>query len=208
MSVVGGTIETKDFPINFSSVDGNFNKVVHNGTLNLKVAKLDNNGQPIYEEEGYYVSEIVDLEDKFQRFNILTPSFTNSGTTYPSTFKMETRSGSSPARLGTWLEVDPVTYEIKSPTNRYIQVRIIFYAGYEFEDEVLSDFNNENDAKLFNGNLQLIDSTDGLKLKRNHRIKIAKTFDWNDIGTLGKYKFKESEWRRFDSFRLVHESEV
>ncbi|MEQ6356562.1 hypothetical protein ABNX05_18220 [Lysinibacillus sp. M3] len=208
MSIVGGNVEIKDFIIDFTSPNGNFNKTSYDGSLHLKVSKVDNSGKPIYEEEGVYYSDIIDLKDKFKKFDKVVATFTNSGVNQPSSFTIETRSGASAYTLGEWVAVAPTTNEIKSTINRFIQVRFIFKSGYEYEDEVLSDFNSENDALLFNGNTSLIDTTNGLSLKRNHKIKVAKTFDWQGIGTLGTYVFKESEWRRFDSFRLFHESEV
>ena len=128
MTIIGGNLEKKEIglPITISGTHRKteINKVT--GLLQLVEIDKDGEGKPIYEDEGTWTSDVINLGDKFQDFEKV---FTTNTNTASSTFAVLTRVSDNGS---TWSDWTPIAMDgtIQSETKQYIQVKIDLFAGF------------------------------------------------------------------------------
>lgn len=194
MATVGGNIETKQIGLPIENKGTYFNTSFDEatGTIGLKKTYVDANNLPVYKEEGYWISEIIDLKDKFDSYEKVFTTHTDYGA---SSIAIYTRTSTDNTA---WSEWKAIAYDgsILSPINRYVQVKIEFYAGF-ITDVYLApkaDFMGEN---------MFVEDNSGLRLKRNYNFDMTMDDTWTDEGSIHKKKITRDEWVRIDSLNLM-----
>lgn len=128
MTIVGGNLEHKEIglPIGVSGTHNNTEIDSATGYLRLVQVDTDGQGNPVYAEEGTWVSDVINLEDKFHDFEKVFASNIDNGT---SSFAILTRVSDNNIDWSDWVAVG---YDgaILSDTKQYIQVRVDLFAGF------------------------------------------------------------------------------
>ncbi|WPK11819.1 LamG-like jellyroll fold domain-containing protein [Lysinibacillus louembei] len=191
MTIVGGNLERKEIglPIGVSGTHNNTEIDLTTGYLRLAQVDTDGQGNPVYAEEGTWVSDVINLEDKFHDFEKVFASNIDNGT---SSFAILTRVSDNNIDWSDWVAVG---YDgaILSDTKQYIQVRVDLFAGFVTDVFLISEFENENDKKLFEKR-DYIDTINGLRLKRDYEIGMTVDETWNKEGSLHRYKNNRNEF--------------
>lgn len=202
MPTVGGVIERKKIGLPLGSSGGTFYNTYYDNTDNsikLSVSKLDGNGNPVYEEEGYWISDKIDLQDKFKDYEkIFTTHVDNGG----SNIVIQTRTSDDGINWDSWTPI-AMDGTIQSETKQHIQVKIIFYAGFVTDVYLISDFDNEDEKKIFEDNT-FIDTANDLRLKREYEFDMELDESWNDEGSLHRKLINRDEWLRIDGLNIMN----
>ena len=145
MAVIGGNLETKEIglPFGLSGTFQNTQVDTTTGFLRLVEIDRDSSGNPIYADEGYWESDVIDLVDKFTDYDKI---FITSKSMGSDSYAVQTRVSEDSI---IWSDWTPVALDgaIQSDTKRYVQVKIILYAGFVSETVVInkSEFTNSNE---------------------------------------------------------------
>ncbi|MFJ6207302.1 hypothetical protein [Lysinibacillus sp. NPDC092081] len=141
MTVVGGNIERKEIglPIGVSGTHNNTEINRATGLLQLMQVDVDDQGRPIYTEQGSWTSDVIDLGDKFKDFEKVFTTNTNNGA---SSFAVLTRVSDNDKDWSEWTAI-AMDGAIQSDVKQYIQVRIDLFAGFVTDTFIIAkgDFN-------------------------------------------------------------------
>jgi len=128
MTTVGGILERKEIglPIGVSGTHNNTEIDSVTGHLRLAQVDTDGSGNPIFAEEGTWISDVINLEDKFADFEKVFSSSLDKGS---SSIAILTRVSDNNMDWSDWVAVG---YDgaILSDTKQYIQIRIDIFAGF------------------------------------------------------------------------------
>lgn len=192
-------IETKE--IGFAvGVNGTHHNTIYDEiskTIQLAVSGQDDNGNKVYFNEGYWISETINLGDKFLDYEkLFITNVDNSG----SSVSAETRVSNDGVTFGEW---SPIAADgnIQSETMQYIQIKVNFFAAVSVQSIVISNFKSSLDSNLFDSNY--IDTSNGLKLKRNYNFNMEKDSSWIEEGSIHRKKITRDEWIRIDKLLLT-----
>ena len=205
MAIIGGNLENKEIglPIDVSGTHSNTQIDTTTGYLTLKQIDTDGSGRPVYVDKGTWISDVIDLQDKFADFGkIFTTSVTNGN----SSIAVLTRVSDN----GTvWSEWIAVAYDgtIQSDTKQFIQVRIDFFAGFVTDVFLVSEFNNVNDVNLLDNNI-FIETSNGLRLKRNYEFNMTIDNSWSEEGSLYRKPITRSDWLKIDKLNVLRKEIV
>lgn len=192
MTIVGGNLERKEIglPIGVSGTHNNTEIDLTTGYLRLAQVDTDGQGNPVYAEEGTWVSDVINLEDKFHDFEKVFASNIDNGT---SSFAILTRVSDNNIDWSDWVAVG---YDgaILSDTKQYIQVRVDLFAGFVTDVFIIS--NSDFEANEF------VEISNNIKLKRDYQYNMVLDSSWADVGSLHRKKITRSEWVRIDRFEV------
>lgn len=200
-TTVGGVIETKEIGLTIGVDKGIFNNAFYDSTDNtikLAITDTDGFGNPIYAEQGSWISEVINLSDKFLDYDKVFTNHTDNGA---SSIAISTRTSHDSM---TWDDWTPVALDgtIQSETKQFIQVRIDFFAGYVTDVFLISEFDNEEDRDLFTDKTY-IDTSNGLRLKREYEWDMTKDATWTDTGSLHRKAISRADWLRVDKLNVT-----
>lgn len=127
-TVAGNHIETREIglPFGLSGRHSNTRINEETGFLQLTEIDYDGKGKPVYSDEGYWESDPIDFAEKFTDYDKV---FITSTHVASDTYSVQTRVSDDTL---TWSDWTPIAEDgtIQSETKRYIQVRIVLYAGF------------------------------------------------------------------------------
>ncbi|AEO93622.1 gp363 [Bacillus phage G] len=194
-----GVLETKEIGLPISTSGTHFNTEIDEVTNTLRLKKVDTDatGTVLYASEGYWISNVIDLGDKFADFDKIFTTNVNAGS---SSFSIFTRVSDNSITWSDWVAI-AVDSTIQSETKQYIQIKINLFAGYTDSVFLISSFKNANDVNLFD-NKNFIDTSNGLKLKRNYSFDMIKDETWKDTGSLHRMFITRSEWLKIDRLEV------
>lgn len=190
MVAVGGNSEQKPIGLKFGVSGTHNNTELVNGKVQLKQIGVDWDNFPIYAETGTWTSDIIDIGDNFADFGKVFASNINQGN---SSITIETRTSSNGTTFDEWKFVD-LDGTILSQKNKYIQVRVNFFAGIvTYEQSVLDRFESNN----------YVDKSSGLKLKTNYKLDMTLDSSWLEEGSLHRKLITRDEWLRIDKMNVL-----
>ncbi|MED4552856.1 hypothetical protein P9305_08990 [Lysinibacillus capsici] len=128
MTTVGGILERKEIGLSIGVSGTHNNTEIDSVTGHLRLAQVDTDGSgnPIFAEEGTWISDVINLEDKFADFEKVFSSSLDKGS---SSIAILTRVSDNNMDWSDWVAVG---YDgaILSDTKQYIQIRIDLFAGF------------------------------------------------------------------------------
>lgn len=128
MTTVGGILERKEIGLSIGVSGTHNNTEIDSVTGHLRLAQVDTDGSgnPIFAEEGTWISDVINLEDKFADFEKIFSSSLDKGS---SSIAILTRVSDNNMDWSDWVAVG---YDgaILSDTKQYIQIRIDIFAGF------------------------------------------------------------------------------
>ncbi|MEQ6355278.1 hypothetical protein ABNX05_11670 [Lysinibacillus sp. M3] len=188
MTTVGGNTEKKEIGLSIGVSGTHNNTEIDKATGYLRLAQvdIDGSGNLIYAEEGVWVSDVINLEDRFQSFDKV---FTNNTENGSSSFAVLTRVSDNGENWSEWIAIAE-DGAIQSETKQYIQVRIDLFAG--FVTDLFSISNSDFEINAF------VETSNGLQLKRNYKYDMTEDETWSDTGSLHRKKITRDEWLRID----------
>lgn len=193
MTIVGGNLERKEIglPIGVSGTHNHTEIDSATGYLRLTQVDTDGQGNPVYAEEGTWVSDVINLEDKFHDFEKVFASNIDNGT---SSFAILTRVSDNNINWSDWVAVG---YDgaILSDTKQYIQVRVDLFAGFVTDVFLVANADFESN--------EFVEDSNGLKLKRNYQYDMTLDSTWSDTGSLHRKKINRNEWVRIDRLNVI-----
>lgn len=221
-TIVGGIVETKEIGLSIGISKGTHNDTFFDTTDNsikLKILGKDANNNPVYKEEGFWISDVIVIDDKFLNYQKIFTTHTNNGSLIDkslSSIKIQTRVSKDGINWDGWVDTNTdgtinsaTTWQetlgdgtIVTHVKRYAQVKIIFKAGFITDVFLISEFDDEADKDIFVDNT-FIDTTNGLRLKRNYEWELTKDATWSDTGTLHRKVISRNEWLRLDKLNVV-----
>lgn len=185
-------IETKEIGISLGVGKGTFYNVEFvSGKLQLE----KNNGT--YKKEGYWVSEVMDIEGKFREYDKLALSKKQFTKDY---YKVETRTSDDGQNFNDYAAIT-AGGSIMSPKKRYIQVKITFYAGMIEEFVQLFEFNDSDEVNEWHEN-DYITTENGLRLKTDYQYDMTQDTSWNEDGTLLRQLVEVAKFKQINSLEL------
>ena len=165
------TIEEKEIGLGLELEEGTFESVTltEDGVL-----VLQENPEPIgqYITEGYWESEVIDLQYKFKEFKkiSLTSNIPDS-----SQVGIEVRMSDSGSDFTPYQQTaEDGTFQ--SPARRFIQVKINLYAGYTALNNII-DFKEKESLEEIQKSYYFESTEDGLKINSNETIAIPMELD-------------------------------
>lgn len=193
MAIVGGNLERKEIGLSFGVSGTHRNTEIDEvtGLLRLAQVDVDGSGNPIYAEEGTWISKVINLEDKFLDFEKVVTTHTTNGA---STFTISTRTSANSMDWSEWTAI-AVDGTIQSDTKQYIQVKIDLFAG--FVTDVFKISNSDFEINEF------VEASNSLRLKRDYQHDMTLDSKWTDIGSLHRKKVTRDEWVRIDRLEVV-----
>ncbi|WP_107838620.1 hypothetical protein [Metasolibacillus meyeri] len=193
MTTVGDNLERKEIglPIGVSGTHNNTEIDAATGYLRLAQVDTDGQGNPVYAEQGTWISDVINLEDKFHDFEKVFSNSIDNGT---SSIAILTRFSDNNIDWSDWIAAG---YDgaILSDTKQYIQIRIDLSAG--FVTDVFLVANSDFESNAF------VEDSNGLRLKRNYQHDMPIDSTWVDAGSLYKKKIIRDEWVRIDRLQVV-----
>lgn len=193
MAIVGGNLEKKEIELSIGVSGTHRNTEIDEVTGRLRLAQVDvdGSGNPIYAEEGTWISKVINLEDKFLDFEkVVTTHITNGG----SSFTISTRTSANSMDWSEWTAI-AVDGTIQSETKQYIQVKIDLFAGF-----VTDNFKISNSDFEFN---EFVEASNSLRLKREYQQDMTLDSSWSDTGSVHRKKITRDEWLRIDKLNVV-----
>lgn len=197
MAIQGGVIETKTIGLSIGTTGTFVNTELVNGQIQLK--KKD--GTNFLHEEGEWISPVIDIGDNFQAFGKVFTTHVNSGS---SSIAILTRTSDDGINFDAWTAT-AVDGAILSVKRRYISIKVVFYAAFGDSNIIISQLDNQTEAlKFFNS--EWIDTSSGLKLRRNYEFGMSKSSTWSDTGTLHKKIMTRSDWAKISTLNVKKNS--
>lgn len=192
MTIVGDNVEHKEIglPIGVSGTHNNTEIDSATGYLRLAQVDTDGQGNPVYAEEGSWISDVINLEDKFTDFEKVFSTSISNGT---SLIAILTRVSDDNIDWSEWTAT-AMDGTIQSDTKQYIQVRIDLFAGFVTDVFIVS--NNDFEANEF------VEVSNNIKLKRDYQYNMALDLSWADVGSLHRQKITHDEWVRIDRLEV------
>lgn len=184
-------IEQKDIGLSIGT-SGTFKntELGEDGKVRLKVLGTTDKGEKHYEPEGEWISDIINIGDKFREFGKLFTDHTPAGT---SSMEMYSRTSNDGRTFDEWKTVlEDGT--IQSEKRTHIQVKLVFKAGKVADNKSLGNALSEN---------EYIETSGSLKLKRNYQRDLAMDDRWSGEGSLHRIKVTRDEWTRIDSLNVT-----
>lgn len=200
MAIIGGNIEQKDLglAINLTGTHSGTEIDPVTGYLQLKVKEVSANLTNIYESEGTWTSDIIDLEDSFLQYGkVFTTDVANGG----SSIAVETRTSDDGFTWEEWIAV-AMDGTIQSVKKQRVQIRIKLFAGYQTDVYLISDFDNVNDVDLLTPK-DFIETNNGLRLKREYNFDMTLDTSWSEEGSLHRKNITRDEWVRIDKMNVL-----
>lgn len=196
---VGGIVEEKDIGLSVST-SGTFTntELTEDGKVRLKIVELNESGEPIYATQGEWVSEVINIGDKFKEFGKLLTAHTSEGT---SSIKAYSRTSNNGVAFDPWIEILE-DGSIQSEKRLYIQVKIVFKSGKVINATSAGDITVPDGIDLFSEN-KYVETQGGLKLKRNHKRDMTLDSTWTGEGSLHRIKVNRDEWLRIDNLNIA-----
>lgn len=197
---MASVLEVKEIGLAIGTSGTHENTFYDETTKSIKLVKTvesDGDGKPLYEEFGQWTSDVVNLEDNFNDFQKVFAKNTDEGTSH---IVIQTRVSDDGIQFDEWI---PLAEDgtIQSETKQYVQVRIQFYAGLVPKEQIVSDFNKTANASLFD-DTTFIDTTNGLRLKRDHPMDMEADTSWTDEGSIRRVKIHRDDWIRIDGISV------
>ena len=194
MTVVGGNLESKEIGLVFGLSGKHTDTRVDEttGFLTLAIVDVDIFGYPVYAEEGYWESDVIDFAEKFLDYDKVFITSTNMGA---DTYAIQTRVSDDSV---TWSEWKPIALDgtIQSDTKRYIQVKILLFAGFVTDTFAISNTDFEKNEFVEADNT-------GIKLKRDYKYDMSLDTAWTEEGSLHRKLITRDEWVRIDKMNVL-----
>lgn len=189
------TVETKEIGISFGVDKGSYNKTeVVNGSLKLKKVS---GSESIFEKQGYWESEVIDIAGKFKEYDKLAVTKTQFT---DDLYKVETRTSDDNIAFNDYIAIS-VGGSILSPKKRYIQIRINLYAGYVNENVKVSEFNNVLETDKW-ADSSMVDTDTGLKLKKDFVYNMTPDNTWTNEGSLLRQPIKKTKFKQINTLGM------
>ncbi|MEC1179201.1 hypothetical protein P9B03_11960 [Metasolibacillus meyeri] len=189
MTTVGGNLERKEIglPIGVSGTHNNTEIDAATGYLRLAQVDTDDQGNPVYAEKGTWISDVINLEDKFHDFEKV---FSNSIDNGASSIAILTRVSDNNVDWSEWTAV-AIDGAILSDTKQYIQVRIDLLAGFVTDVFIIANSDFENNEFVEE---KLIIEGDYIIPKLTSNTSSDAGFAFSET----EYSSSYSAWRAFD----------
>ena len=193
-------VETKEIGINIGINKGNYvNTEFKNDYIQLKQVSVQEDGSPVYEKEGYWESEVVDLIGKFKEYDKIAVSVVKHTS---DTYAILTRVSDDGIEFTEYV-VTTTDGKMQSKTARYVQVKINLFAGAIGGEISLYDplYSIGNDIIDWD-NSEYLEVRDSIKLKTDYNFTMNKDETWSETGTLHRSEINPSEWRKINSIQV------
>lgn len=191
---MAAVIETREIGIDTGIGLGTYHNTEYiNGNIQLRQKEVNENGKPIYSMEGHWESDIVDLVDKFKEYDNVALAKTQQT---KDIYSIETRVSDDGVIFSEYQATTPEG-KVQSPMKRYIQVKLNFFAGL-INQVYTTSFNTEVEAGDWR-NGEFVDTSSGLKLKKDYVLPMEKDATWIEAGSLHRKLIKKEDWKQINS---------
>lgn len=144
MAIVGSNLESKEIGLSIGLSGTHYNTEIDavTGYLKLKNIDIDANGNPLYADEGYWISDVINLGDIFGDFDKVFATEVINGA---SSLAVQTRVSDDGNDWSNWTPV-AMDGTIQSDTKQYVQVKINLYAGFVHDVFTINKREYEQDS--------------------------------------------------------------
>jgi hypothetical protein len=198
VAIIMATIVDVGIPIDLSK--GTFDNVEYvDGKLQLTEKNEDEtlpNSKKIYNEYGFWESEVIDLVDAFKDFDRIVANITNHTKDKITIYTRTSSDGFS------WTPYVPINIDntIASPIGRYIQIKVSFTAGVTDELITIDDFNSGDEVKFESNEFVQFDGK--LSLKKYYEFDMTKDNTWIEEGSLFRKVIPKSKLKKIDTIQV------
>lgn len=192
------TIETIGVPIDLKKGIHSNTELVDNKIQLKKLSATYDKTANIYTDEGFWLSDIIDLADKYTSLGNLAITNISTGS---STYKAYTRTSDDNIVWSDFIEIQAVTGRMMSPPQRYVQVKLSFNGSISNREEMIYDFVESESAKFKDNDYVKFDGN--LQLKKEFQYTMSKDANWTSEGTVFKKKIENTKLKRIDSINFV-----
>lgn len=191
-------IETKEIGIDTGIESGTYHNTERvDGSVQLRRAGETKEGEVIYHLEGYWESEIIDLVGKFKEYDKIALSKKQGK---KDKYAILTRVSSDKKNFSEYVATTP-DGRVQSKMKRYIQIKLVFYAGLKNQEVLISYFNSPESVEEWANN-QFVETGESLKLKKDFLYDLNKDNSWSEEGSLHRKKMDKNNWGRIDSMEI------
>jgi hypothetical protein len=198
VAIIMATIVDIGIPIDLSK--GTFNNVEYvDGKLQLTEKDEDEtlpNGKKIYNEYGFWESEVIDLVDAFKDFDRIVANVINHTKDKITIYTRTSSDGFS------WTPYVPINIDntIASPIGRYIQIKVSFTSGVTDELITVDDFNSGDEVKFESNEFVQFDGK--LSLRKSYEYDMTKDNTWSEEGSLFRKVIPKSKLKKINTIQV------
>lgn len=184
---------TQEIGIPIDLTRGTFvNTEIKNGKLQLREVSIDDDGNSIFVDAGYWESEMIDIKDKFTAFIKVTKDIIIKG---KGTYKIFTQSSTDSIAWTDYVEINYADGSILSPVGLFARIKIEITAKRINSTRTVDDFNEK--GKYTNDYLNT--SNGYLEFKKNYVLGGVKDEIWTNEGKVFSSLVKRTKFKKINS---------
>lgn len=174
------------------------NTEIFNGKLRLRKTGEDYTSTNVYVNSGFWLSEKIDLVDKYNSLENLAISSIVNGS---STYKAFTRTSDDSITWDNYVEINYINGKMMSVPKRFIQIRIEFIGGKQTKTDTVHDFDGGKSALFVNNKFIKLDGN--LQLRKEYSDNMTLDTTWSDTGFLFRKKISRTDFKKVNSISII-----
>lgn len=192
-------IETKEIGVDVGVETGTYHNTEYvDGKIQLTHVGETVQHKPVYEIEGYWESEVIDLVDKFREYDKVVLSKVHEDI---DVVAILTRVSDDGVNFDDYTATTPEG-KVQSEMKRFIQVKLSFFAGMTNEGMFIDDFSDENSINNWEDNTFIEISEGSLKLRKEYSFEMNKKETWEEEGSVHKITVNKDNWERIEEILI------
>lgn len=173
------------------------NTEIFNGKLRLRKTGEDYTSTNVYVNSGFWLSEKIDLVDKYNSLENLAISSIVNGS---STYKAFTRTSDDSITWDNYVEINYTNGKMMSVPKRFIQIKIEFNGGKQTKTDTVHDFDSGKSALFVNNKFIKLDGN--LQLRKEYSDNMTLDTTWSEEGFLFRKKISRTEFKKVNSISI------
>lgn len=186
-------VHTKEIGIGLGFEKGkHFNTEFLNGKLQLKEIGINSIGKTIYADNGYWVSDVINLVDNFMKYDHIALKKEQMAT---DKYLIKTQTSDDGVNFSDFTDTLP-DGTIISLKKQFIRVKIELAAGFGEEELRVSDFDSTSSDKYANHDFLNINGK--LLLKKTFDVTMNENSSWNEAGKVFTSRVNNGNFKKIN----------
>jgi hypothetical protein len=190
MSTIGGVVQEIGIPIDLSK--GEFNGTIFkDGKLQLLENGVDDLGQVVYVANGYWISNIVNIQNKFHAFKNVVKNLVKEGDASCLVSVSTSENGTS---WSPFVYTDENGSIVNEGVSKYAKVKIELFGSLNLSEMFVDHSKYVSEFIDYQNN--------GVKIKHDYEYQMTKDNTWSEDGTLHRKLITRSDWAKIGRLQV------